>query len=676
MNTVAAILYAVAVAVLLGTGLAMRGSGFTPDIAAMGLGGGLLVGVLAWWRGQGDLHKLERPRGWEWVPVVLYALFALRAFLWLVWREGDELRVLSPNNIGDMSLHLTFIEYFKNGAPFWPESPILAGGKLSYAAGMDIFNAMLGAIGVDTVHGLVCVGLVGAVLTGLALWRWGGAFTLMGFLCIGGLIGLAAFLQKGEPFFQDYAGNTKFDWAWKNPALAMLVTQRGFLFALPAGLLLLSSWRSRFFGGGDGWRLPFLGELLLYASMPIFHMHTFLALSFMLAAFFVCCAAARWRLVGLVAAALIPATVLVWFTTGMRQANPEKMWENMADIEKPQVRAQPEVLGWQPGWMASEPEDAEKAAEAWQTITRGLAPGSEHHGPFLTFWLGNFGLWPLVAGGLAWALLRLMARRPLPASWAWWGALALVLLAPFCRGWLVNVVVLGLATVAFLALLYLIARRWEGALWPAAFVFPALFLFFVCCHVKFAPWAWDNTKVMIWCVLIVMPFLWEMLIIRWTWELRTAACVMLFFTGVVSLLGGLDGRHHGYHVAQISHVEAVRAATREIPLSETMACAPSYNHPLLLNGRKVVLGYTGHVSSHGLDYKGHEGRLNALMSGADDWRIAAAMLGVRYLWWGPEEELQWPRSRQSWRGAVQVLHSSSAGELFDLELPRVPVEER
>ena len=36
---------------------------------------------------------------------------------------------------------------------------------------------------------------------------------------------------------------------------------------LPAGLLLLSSWRSRFFDREDGWRLPFWIELLFYAAI-------------------------------------------------------------------------------------------------------------------------------------------------------------------------------------------------------------------------------------------------------------------------------------------------------------------------------------------------------------------------------------------------------------------------
>jgi hypothetical protein len=852
MNIVAAILYAVAVAVLLATGLGFRG-GLTPDAAAIALAGGALVGLVAWWRGRRDPHKLETPRGWGWVPVILGALFALRAFLWLIWSQGDEVRVLSPNNLGDMSLHLTFIEYFANGVPFWPDSPIFSNGRTSYAVGMDLFNSLLTLAGIDTMRGLVWVGLAGAILTGFALWRWGGPFTLMGFLCIGGLLGFAALARPEGQFFQDYPGWMVFDWAWKSLPLALFVTQRGFLFALPAGLLLLSSWRTRFFRGGDGWRLPFLGELLLYAAMPIFHVHTFLALSFLLGAFYLCHPGARWKLATLVGAALIPATVLMWFTTGMGQSNPLPMWGNMTDIEHPPMRPPSKILGWQPGWMVNEKTNW----DAWNALSQGQLEPLAPHGRFLCFWLGNFGLWPFVTGALALTLLRLIARRPIPAWWAWMGVLGFVLVTPLlgqwfwpdllqglgcdptaprlrrwalyqedsfsafllggsldpltqhvllaipvvifvvmlarargaplrpahraaiffillvaafsavtmlqkwsglgalvlewfpsdgpvivkslpevwntladvasalfglgviAGGWLLpqtsarfrgarlaafsvgtllavdgtlvaarrwssdlpflpaNAAPLLIAAAILIVLLCVIARRWEEPLWPAAFVFPALFLFFLCCNVKFAPWAWDNTKLMIWAVLIVMPFLWELLMIRWSWPTRAAGCLLLFFSGFVVLLGGLDVRHHGYFLASRSTLEDVRAMTRRIPLGESFACAPIYNHPLLLTGRKVVLGFPGHLSSHGIQYRGTEDQLKHLMmgdEGENSWRLAAAKLGVRYLYWSPLEEEYWPNSRQVWRKAVQVVARGRDWELFDLDLPRIPLD--
>src|SRR5213078_3005310 len=67
-------------------------------------------------------------------------------------------------------------------------------------------------------------------------------------------------------------------------------TQRGLLYAIPAGLLLLWSWRERFFRIGERNRhrapLPFWVELALYASMPLFHFHPFLALSIVLLCLF------------------------------------------------------------------------------------------------------------------------------------------------------------------------------------------------------------------------------------------------------------------------------------------------------------------------------------------------------------------------------------------------------
>src|SRR5207253_10722686 len=97
--------------------------------------------------------------------------------------------------------------------------------------------------------------------------------------------------------------------AWKSIALSLLVTQRGWLYAIPAALVLLWHWREKFFiqspvagvvdpgQSGDGikseatainaqgyrkGRLPWWVELSIYASMPLFHLHTFIALTIVL----------------------------------------------------------------------------------------------------------------------------------------------------------------------------------------------------------------------------------------------------------------------------------------------------------------------------------------------------------------------------------------------------------
>ncbi len=746
MNSLAASLYAVASSVLIGILLGFQNGALTRSAALLAIGGGVLTGALSAWRGRSP-HKFPRPGPWAIAALVLFALFSLRAFLWLIFREGDELRVLSPNNLGDMSLHLTFIRYLANGAPFWPDSPIFSAGKLTYSIGMDFFNALLTLLGVDTLRGLIWTGLLGAFATALALLRWGGGFTVAGFLFNGGLAALAIF-STDAPFFHDHQAG----WAWKSLPLAILVTQRGFLFALPAGLLLLTSWRTRFFRDGGGWKMPLPGELLLYAAMPIFHLHTFLALSFVLGALLIARPAARAHITRLTAAAFLPATALCYLTIGMFKTNAEPRWTDMSQFENPPSRPPLDALGWQPGWMVNDAT----TAEIWQQFadTAPAAVFLAPHGKFLIFWFGNFGVLPLLLVPLLRVLLRPVLPRG-PTQFAAWGFFTgVVLVAPLlglsaayqekslgalltgggselglstavvpllgilaaiagfhlhrwdsraivlpralfvCAGMLLldslltvlhawnphipllraNAVPLLLATIAFGIFLVRIARQ-PAADWPTLMGVPAFFLFFVCCNIRFAHWDWDNTKVMLWPFLIVLPVLWETVLShRPAWQ-RAAVCTLLFFSGFLSVFGGIGAEFHGYSIARLSTLDAVARAVRDIPITEPFAAQPNYNHPLLLCGRKVVMGYDGHLASHGIDYAPVDDELDALMRGFPDWRLRAARLGVRYLFFGPRERETWPASYESWRMSATVIASGEWGELFDLWTPPLPIGE-
>jgi hypothetical protein len=68
------------------------------------------------------------------------------------------IKVLSPNNLGDLALHLTYIEQMASGVAFWPENPIYAGGTLTYPIGVDLINSLLLLVGVDVLRGLIWVG--------------------------------------------------------------------------------------------------------------------------------------------------------------------------------------------------------------------------------------------------------------------------------------------------------------------------------------------------------------------------------------------------------------------------------------------------------------------------------------------------------------------------------------
>ncbi len=112
-------------------------------------------------------------------------------------------------------------------------------------------------------------------------------------------------------------------------------------------------------------------------------------------------------------------------------------------------------------------------------------------------------------------------------------------------------------------------------------------------------------------------------------------------------------------------------AVAGIPRTETFVAYPTYNHPLLLAGRKLALGYTGHAWSHGLPWEKPAARVNALLNGDDDWRQAAADLRVRYLFWGNEEREHYKESLQPWKDSARLVAQGDWGEIYDLaETPR------
>ena len=195
-------------------------------------------------------------RIWFWAVAVCFAVFAVRSFCWLLYIDSSELKIQSPNNLGDLSLHLTLIKNFANGVVLWPDSPIFVFSKLRYPAGIDLFNALLSLVHVDMLIGLVWVGLLASLAIFYGFYRWGGTFAVAGFLFNGGIAGFQ-FLKTFK--FLDYQGAAADiahkPIAWKSIALSMLVTQRGWLYAIPAGLVLLWHWREKFFSQSPGsWR--------------------------------------------------------------------------------------------------------------------------------------------------------------------------------------------------------------------------------------------------------------------------------------------------------------------------------------------------------------------------------------------------------------------------------------
>src|SRR5438477_8619849 len=156
-------------------------------------------------------HKRYR-HVWLWIMAACFALFAVRSFCWLLYIDGDQLKIQSPNNLGDLALHITYIRNFANGVSLWPDSPIYVFSKLRYPAGIDLFNALFCCLHLDLTRGLVWTGLIASVATFYAFYRWGGAFGVAGFLFNGGIAGFRILNSSTFLKVLDYQGDKTIAW--------------------------------------------------------------------------------------------------------------------------------------------------------------------------------------------------------------------------------------------------------------------------------------------------------------------------------------------------------------------------------------------------------------------------------------------------------------------------------
>jgi len=579
-------------------------------------------------------HKLP-----IWILAGFFTVFAVRSFCWLLFVDGTELKIQSPVNLGDLGLHLTHIQFFANGVRLWPSNPIYVfSDHLRYPAGIDFFNALLLKAGVDLIPGLVWVGLLASIATFFAFYRWGGGFAIAGFLFNGGLAGFEFLRNFKIADYQDVINI-----AWKSIPLTMFVTQRGLLYAIPAGLILLWHWREKYFRSGQDRQsgpLPFWVELSLYASMPLFHLHTFMALSIVLMCLFVAGdPQIRRHFLTLVLSALIPATFLVWLISDHFLAG--------------------SVLEFHPGWAQHE---------------------GEFKMSFFRFWFFNFGiLVPLVLtliGLVGWQMYQSRETRRFESFFAIAVGLGALVL-PFWRiathgfAWSWAIVILfGVILLAWSATRILKdGFGWEKKLpEEIAFIFAATAIFIFFFSVKTAPWIWDNLKIGVWAYFIVLPFLWRQLIMQWDVTIRAAVCFALFTSGFVSLFGGLAAGKGGFGFANRGEFDAVGWAVRKMPLEARFAAFPTYNHPLLLQGRKVVMGYPGHLWTQGFDDYGKTNeQLTKLMQGAPNWPDLARTLHVRYIFWGREEKTNYASSTRPWEKTATLAASGTWGTIYDIE---------
>jgi hypothetical protein len=191
---------------------------------------------------------------------------------------------------------------------------------------------------------------------------------------------------------------------------------------------------------------------------------------------------------------------------------------------------------------------------------------------------------------------------------------------------------------------YLVGRR------LLFFYLPFTLCFIVPNVLKMAPWIWDNIKVLYYWWLASAPLV--ALLLAWMWRRGRVQRVVavLLFIGVTSA-GALDvasivfrdAKYGVFDAAGVQFAERVKQVT---PPRSLIIHAPVHNTPVFLTGRRSLMGYPGHIWTHGLEFVQREGEIKRIYLGSPDAMQLLKSYGVDYAVIGPLERVVTPPNEQ------------------------------
>lgn len=193
---------------------------------------------------------------------------------------------------------------------------------------------------------------------------------------------------------------------------------------------------------------------------------------------------------------------------------------------------------------------------------------------------------------------------------------------------------------------YLISRR------LLFFYLPFTLCFIIPNLVKLAPWIWDNLKVLFYWWIASAPLVALLLARLWEGKFWNRVLAVAFLI-VLTLAGGLDvfavvinqggyqqcsyGPCQEFDRAGVNFAEEVKRVT---PPRAMILHAPIHNTPIFLTGRRSLMGYPGHIWTHGLAYGQRETEIRQIYAGAPNAPDLLAKYGVDYVALGPQERTE------------------------------------
>ena len=550
---------------------------------------------------------------------LFYVLVAL--LLWFVFDRAmvelpDGIYTGVQNNYGDLPFHLSIITSFTDGANFPPEDPTFAGVRFTYPFVADFVAACFVRAGAtlrqamlleNFVLALSFVGLLNRFALKLTRDWLAGLIAPVLLLFSGGLgwwhlpehaqasgQGLFSFLMKLQ---QIYTITPDTGYRWGNSLTTLLIPQRGILLGFPLAIIVFTSWwmmkkDAETIESGDALksvdgqqRRKVSKKKMRQGIVPTrVNASPPPRLSNMQ---LMACAGVVAGLLPLVHAHSFVVVMVVG--AGIALLTGLKEWRAWAAFfVVATLVAVPQM------WWAT--HNSSVRAGDFFGWNFGWDKGEEN---FLFFWFKNTGLLiPLIVAALLW-------RESRPGGET-----------------------------------HLVSRR------LLLFYLPFTLCFIIPNLIKLAPWAWDNIKVIFYWFIASTPLvalLLARLLRKGAW-LRMAGVVLIL---TLTLSGALDvwSVASGAAEFRIFDADGVRFAEtvkRETEPRSTILHEPTFDTPIFLTGRRTVMGYPGHISSHGLEYVERQSEIRRIYAGAPDAVNLLAKHGVEFVVVGPHERRETP----------------------------------
>ena len=212
-------------------------------------------------------------------------------------------------------------------------------------------------------------------------------------------------------------------------------------------------------------------------------------------------------------------------------------------------------------------------------------------------------------------------------------------------------------------------------------LFSILSVFCLFLSVKFAPWSWDNIKLLIWPYLLLAQLAYEVLYPVPTLH-QLALCGALSLPGLASLVDSLrPPRQLALEVYQRTFLNDAEGALQNLPADSVFIAAPDFNHPLTYFGRFRVLGYEGHLFSHAVSYVPTAQKQRAILTGDPHWRTLTRELQATHIYWGPHERRLYGDTTHEWMSVLTNVSKVKGVEIYPLHdsptsakevIPRAP----